>query len=285
MTAHEAFSDLSQSLAALYDRREATNIADWAMESITGKKRWERRMEKVPLTVDELNLFNKYKSELLTNKPIQYVLNEAFFCGYKFILNENVLIPRPETEELVQRIADENIGRGTISILDIGTGSGCIPVSLKKKLPEAHVTSIDISPDAVKTATQNARALFADIEIKELDFLNELNWKLLGYFDVVVSNPPYISVNEKSTLNKNVADFEPGAALFVPNNDPLIFYNKIEKFCRSHLKKEGKIYLEVNEKYAEEVLKLFIEKKWVGKIVKDMHDKRRMVVVGESNEQ
>lgn len=279
MTAQEAYGDLATSLRAVYDKRESENIADWVIENITGKKGWERRGDKTPLTTDRLSLFDQYKAELLTNKPVQYVLNEAFFCGFKFVLNENVLIPRPETEELVQLITAENAGREMVSILDIGTGSGCIPISLKKKLRDATVTTIDVSSEAVKTAGENAERLNTTIEIRQTDFLNESEWDDLGQYDIVVSNPPYIPETELSLLNKNVVDYEPSEALFVPDNDPLIFYRKIERFCSTHLQNRGRIYLEVHERFAKDVLELFGEKRWSGTVVKDIYEKDRMVVV------
>lgn len=278
MNASEAYHDLSESIRTIYDKREAENIADWVIENITTKKRWQRSIDKTSLTIEELTLYDQYKAELLTGKPVQYVLNEAFFCGFRFILNENVLIPRPETEELVQLIVDENREKKSISILDIGTGSGCIPVSLKKKLPETSILSIDISEEAIKTARENARNLGADIHFRTVDFLNEEVWSQFHQYDIIVSNPPYIPFSEKETLNRNVVDFEPEKALFVPQNDPFIFYRKIGQFSRTHLKPEGKGYLEVHEKYAQKVLHIFKQNGYHGRIVKDIYGKDRMVV-------
>lgn len=280
MTDSEAYSDLSSALFTMYEKREAENIADWVMENITGKKRWQRRTDTTPLTVDELNLFDRFKRELLTGKPVQYVLNEAFFCGYRFTLNDNVLIPRPETEELVQLVIDENQHRKNIVVLDIGTGSGCIPISIKKKMQDAVVTSIDVSRDAILTARENAINLGADVDFRLLDFLNESNWGQLGRYDVIVSNPPYIPETEKSQLSRNVIDFEPSAALFVPGNAPLLFYKKIQHFCSRHMNQHGKVYLEVNEKYAGDVLDIFTKQGWSGKIINDIYGKERMVVAG-----
>lgn len=279
MTAREAFTDLSKNLTTIYDRREAGNIADWVIENLTGKKRWERRMDNSPLSMDELDLFDRYKHELLTGKPVQYVLNEVYFCGFRFILNNNVLIPRPETEELVHLIVSENQNRKNLSILDIGTGSGCISVSLKKLLSSALVQSIDVSDNAIDTAAENAGILNAEIVFRTLDFLNENNWSKLGEYDIIVSNPPYIPMSEKKSLSKNVVDFEPGIALFVPEDEPLLFYKKIEQFARRHLTSIGKIYMETHEVHATEVLRLFNTNDWQGRTEKDMYGKNRMVVV------
>lgn len=280
MTGSEAYSDLSSALITIYEKREAENIADWVMENVTGKKRWQRRTDNTPLTVDELNLFDCYKRELLTRKPVQYVLNEAFFCGYRFTLNDSVLIPRPETEELVQLVIDENQHRKNIAVLDVGTGSGCIPISIKKKMEDAVVTSIDVSRDAILTARENAANLHADVVFRQTDFLDEAAWERLGAFDIVVSNPPYIPETEKSQLSRGVTDFEPSVALFVPADAPLLFYKKIQHFCSTHMNRHGKVYLEVNEKYAGDVLDIFTKQGWNGKIINDIYGKERMVVAG-----
>lgn len=279
MTSTEAFNDLSLSLANLYDDREAETIADWVLEYITAKKRWQRRTDTEPLSPNQVSLFRKFKSELLQSKPVQYVLNEAWFCGMKFILNENVLIPRPETEELVSLIVKENIIRKKPTILDIGSGSGCIPIGIKSKLPEAEVFSYDISMEAVETARSNADRLEVNVKFDQLDFLDENAWEDLNGFDIIVSNPPYIPVAEKAMLDKHVVDFEPNVALFVPDDDPFIFYRKIKKFAENHLNEGGRIYLEVHENYAADVLKIYKPSFPESRLVRDMYGKERMVVV------
>lgn len=279
MTTTEAFIDLHASLKRLYDDREAKNITDWVLENITEKKSWQRRMDEQSLTEGQRALYEKYKIELLQSKPVQYVLNEAWFCGMKFILNENVLIPRPETEELISLIVKENTGKRDLSILDIGSGSGCIPIAIKRKLPHVRVHSYDISSEAVDTARTNARRLNVDVNFGLLDFLNENAWEQMGKYDIIVSNPPYIPAAEKSTLDKHVVDFEPGVALFVPDNDPFIFYKKIKAFAANHLNKGGKIYLEVHENYAREVLTIYKDTFPEARIVNDMYGKARMVEV------
>lgn len=276
MTATEAYSDLSESLTSIYENREAANIADWVIENITGKKGWERKLDTRDLTIEELTRFDKYKSELLTNKPVQYVLNEAWFCGMKFYVDENVLVPRPETEELVDIITKDHPA-GTPMVIDIGSGSGCIPVSIKKKLPGARVVSCDISEGAVNVARKNARDLKADVEFQVLDFLNEINWSALPSADIIVSNPPYIPFDEKELLAKNVVDFEPSVALFVPQDDPLIFYKKILHFAGIHLRNGGKVYLEVHENLAGYVRDLFAVSADTVEIIKDMYGRERMI--------
>lgn len=283
MRTMEAYRMLAADLQSIYNKSEAENIADWVLEKITGKKRLQRRTENLPLIAEQLQQFENYKKELLDNKPVQYVLNEAFFCGYRFILNENVLIPRPETEELVMLIVNELRSKGSISILDIGTGSGCIPISLKLKLPATQITSIDVSESAIETAKENAQNLDAQIDFKTLDFLDESNWQFEETFDVIVSNPPYIPIKEKQLLDKNVTDFEPEVALFVPDNDPFIFYKRIQDFALSHLNQDGTIYLEVHEQYAAEVCSIFQFAFTDCHIIKDMYGKERMVKCGKKS--
>jgi release factor glutamine methyltransferase len=207
-------------------------------------------------------------------------MNEAWFYKMKFFVNENVLIPRPETEELVEWIIKDvrsTMRNVQCSILDIGTGSGCIPVSLKRELHNANVTAIDVSEKALQVAKKNAESLDAKIDFLLIDFLNENNWKALSQFDIIVSNPPYIPFHEKEKLAKNVTAFEPGVALFVEDKNPFIFYEKIGMLAKSHLKPTGKIYVEVNEDYAKNVKDIFENAGFISEIKKDIYGKERMV--------
>lgn len=211
----------------------------------------------------------------MTHKPVQYVLNEAWFGGMKFFVDENVLIPRPETEELVEWIVAESGDKKTL--LDIGTGSGCIPATLKKKLPQIAVTSIDISARALSVAEANAKTLGADVSLIQMDFLNRQQWSSLGSFDVIVSNPPYIALGEKDEMDKNVTDFEPHVALFVPDEDPLVFYRMIAEFGRIHLAAEGRIYMELNEALGFACTELFRGQGYETELRKDLQGKERML--------
>jgi release factor glutamine methyltransferase len=188
-----------------------------------------------------------------------------------------VLIPRPETEELVEWIISDVKDKQNFEIIDIGTGSGCIPVSLKKELQNVNVTAIDVSEKALFVARKNAKELDAEIDFKLIDFLNTEEWGALLKYDIIVSNPPYIPIAEKQILAKNVADFEPGIALFVDNNDPYIFYKKIADFAKSHLQEKGKIYVEVHEEYAKNVKEIFEKAGFISKIKKDIYGKERML--------
>jgi release factor glutamine methyltransferase len=283
MTTASIYNHFKNQLKAVYDDREAENISDWIFENVTGLKRWERRGNRnKELNETDSEKLKKYLDELLKHKPVQYVLNEAWFYKRKFYVNENVLIPRPETEELVEWIVkdEKNNADGNskqTNIIDIGTGSGCIPVSLKKELPEANVTAIDVSEKALVVSKKNAKKLNALIDFFQIDFLKEDEWKALPQIDIIVSNPPYIPINEKEILAKNVIDFEPEIALFVENNDPFIFYKAIAKFAKCHLKEKGRIYVEVHEEYAKQVKIIFENAGLISEIKKDIYGKERMV--------
>lgn len=252
MTYQEAFYTLRNALQPLYDEGEATAIAHEAMEALTGLGRMERLLRKEEqLDVSQLQEWDRMKRELLAGRPLQYVTGYAWFMGRKFIVSNEVLIPRPETEELVQWIVDD-CRKTSIAprMLDIGTGSGCIPVSLKLALPEASVTSVDISPGALETARQNAAALNANITLIRQDFLDTALWAHLPQADVLVSNPPYIPLSEKESLHANVRDHEPGMALFVPNDDPLLFYRALAAFGKQCLKPGAALYCELHRDHA-----------------------------------
>ena len=280
MTTTQAYNDFQNQLKKIYDERESENISDWVFENVTGQKRWERRNNPNKLKEAYFHQLQNYLQQLLVQKPVQYVLNEAWFYKMKFFVNENVLIPRPETEELVEWII-KNVRRTTYdvrcTILDIGTGSGCIPVSLKRELHNTNVTAIDVSEKALRVAKKNAESLDAKIDFLKIDFLNENNWKALPQFDIIVSNPPYIPFQEKEKLAKNVTAFEPGIALFVQDNNPFIFYEKISTLAQKHLKQNGKIYVEVNEDYAKNVKDIFKNGGFISEIKKDIYGKERMV--------
>jgi len=195
--------------------------------------------------------------------------------GYICDVDENVLIPRPETEELVDWISKEN-SEGVM--LDIGTGSGCIPVSLKKKLPVADIHACDVSGSALIVAQKNANENKTPIQFHQLDFLDPEQRKSLPSFDIIVSNPPYIPQKDKPEMHKNVLNHEPHIALFVEDDDPLIFYKAIASFATDHLKKDGAIYMEIHERLGRDVLRLFNESGFTKTILrKDLQEKDRMV--------
>ena len=274
----EAFYQLKNELQSLYDAQEAAAIAHELLYSITGLDKMERLMQKDTLFSEEQQArFESGKSDLLAGKPLQYVTGTAWFIGREFKVNDHVLIPRPETEELVGWIINDCKDKKDISILDIGTGSGCIPISLQLALPNAFITSCDISGEAIEVAKETARKLGADVSFIKTDFLNQKMWYNFEQYDVIVSNPPYIPQNEYEQMHTNVRDHEPSLALFVPNDDALLFYRNIAEFGREHLKPNGIIYCELHKDYAKESEKMFNQKGYDTELRKDMHGNDRML--------
>jgi len=274
----KVYQVLSLALQPLYDHAEAPAIARETMQAATGISYLESKLGDPELDEDTTAKLTAWTQELLTGKPLQYVLGEAWFMNRRYVVNGHVLIPRPETEELVQWIIDEHTAVPDLSILDIGTGSGCIPISLKLALPDATITSCDISSDALKVAEQNATALAAAIQLIEADFLNPECQRQLGHYDLIVSNPPYIPLAEKELMHRNVADHEPGNALFVPNHDPQLFYRAIALFGQIHLKDQGTIYCELHQDHALDTQALFGQSGYRNTAIrKDLNDNRRML--------
>jgi release factor glutamine methyltransferase len=281
MTIYEAQATLSAQLSTIYEAREASNIADLVMEQLTGKSRSARiLMKQDVLTEAQLQYFMSCLSALLLHKPVQYVLGEAWFGGMLFKVNEQVLIPRPETEELAEWVISDLPPDTPVQVVDIGTGSGCIAVTIKKKCPLSLVSGIDISKGALAIARQNAVANHAPVTFIELDFLQETSRAQLGNYDVIVSNPPYIPLAGKDAMKRHVTDFEPAVALYVPDAQPLLFYQQIAVFADTHLNPEGAIYMEIQNDMGAAVTALFKEKGWgTIELRKDMQGEDRMVKV------
>jgi release factor glutamine methyltransferase len=284
MTIEQCYNHFHQQLLSLYDERESANITDWIFENVTWLKRWERNIQKnTELSAIQISTLNKYLEELMRHKPLQYILEEAWFYKSKFFVNENVLIPRPETEELVSWVVSNirELSNGgqvqELKILDIGTGSGCIAISIKKNIPGSLLVAVDVSKDALSVATRNAIALQADVDFLQIDFLNENCWNSFEVFDIIVSNPPYIPDLQKNQIAKNVTAFEPAIALFVEDNDPFIFYKAIAKFAQLQLNPNGKIFVEIHEDFAGEVSHVFQERNWKTEIKKDIYGKDRFI--------
>ncbi|HLF47291.1 MAG TPA: peptide chain release factor N(5)-glutamine methyltransferase [Chitinophagaceae bacterium] len=288
MTIKEARLKFIDELKKELDPGETKNIAELALEKISGLSKTEQIKYKETLfNADQIDFLEKIISRLKQQEPIQYILGEAWFAGMKFKVNKSVLIPRPETEELVEWIVHEAGGTKPEirNILEVGTGSGCIAIAIKKKLQPVSLSAIDVCSEAIFTATENAIALETDIEFILLDFLDEKNWNGLGKFDVIVSNPPYVRQNEKQTMHKRVVDFEPSLALFVPDNDALLFYKKLADFAKMHLTEGGKLFVEINETLGKEVSTLFQTKGFNSiEIRNDMQGKERMVKAVMINE-
>ena len=223
---------------------------------------------------DQVLFFDKAIDRLLKDEPVQHILGFAYFYDRPFSVNEHVLIPRQETEELVSLIIDQYPG-GKIDLLDIGTGTGCIPITLALALPQVKATGLDVSEEALHIAQQNANKLNAVVEFVRKDILQD---DIQGRYDVIVSNPPYITQAERTTMHANVLDYEPGLALFVPNNDPLRFYRRITALAIDHLKPGGRLYFEINEHYGSETKDLLDESGFSEtRLISDLNGKHRIV--------
>ena len=294
-------------LELIYGSSEANALIMILLEHYFNIDKIKIAMEpELRLSESELLTLHFAVKELLKNKPIQYIIGETEFCGLRFFVNENVLIPRPETEEIVNMIVarkdkedvtsrkDKNMSScrdkaclvpSGCHILDIGTGSGCIAISLAKLLKDSIVTAVDISEKALEVAKKNAEANGVNVHFAQYDILNpntetfpEMSLPVDNQFDIIVSNPPYVCESEKSAMRANVLDHEPSTALFVSDNDPLIFYRKILEFAQKALKHNGEIWFEINEKFGKETAALCREMGF-GNVenIKDFRGKERVV--------
>ena len=224
---------------------------------------------------NDFEVLNSFISRLNSNEPLQYITNQAHFLDYIFYVDNHVLIPRPETEELVLKAIDCIKENNLLSILDIGTGSGCIPISIKKKFPTSKVTAIDVDTKALNVAKKNADKYDVVIEFIASDFLDEKDWEQLSNYDLIISNPPYISIDEKKEMKGNVLNFEPHRALFA-GEDALLFYRKIAKFSKLH-NPTAIVISELNEYFTMEIKELFSEYAQV-EILQDLQGKNRILV-------
>ena len=260
-----------------YPSREIDSMAFILLEHVLDLSRTQVHLKKEEMISDEdFQKISKYVEQLKIEEPIQYILGETEFYELPFKVNQHTLIPRPETEELVHSIINEN-PNANLKVLDIGTGSGCIPISLAKNLNKATVSTTDISTDAIEIAKQNAQLNKVDVNFHNRDILkwNEYKWE---EYDIIVSNPPYVMESEKEKMEKNVLDYEPHLALFVSNQDPLIFYRTIADFAIAHLKKDGKVYFEINENLGNEMQELMLAKGFSEvEVRKDINGKVRML--------
>jgi release factor glutamine methyltransferase len=290
-TIKDVFLAFQQQLQTVYDSREIEAIALLVLEEIIDMSRTKIKAfpeEEIP--ADAAEKFQGILQELKTGKPVQYILGSTEFYGLRFLVNPATLIPRPETEELVEWVIGESkklkvdslksgVESKKLNILDIGTGSGCIAISLKKNLTDAIVTAIDISPEALKTAKQNAVINDVEVEFFEQDILAKVKSEIENSkFDIIVSNPPYVTLEDKLKMHTNVTDFEPHIALFVPKHDPLIFYKAIANFAVDQLAENGRLFFEINENYGKETVELFNSKGFTDiELRQDMSSKNRMV--------
>lgn len=281
MTIRESIQTITTTLQPLYDAREAAAIAKSYMLERLSWPAYELSLRGEE-TLDEAvqHLLMEDLPQLKLGRPLQYVLGVAYFYDLSFQVNEQVLIPRPETEELVQRILMDAQSGNDLSIWDIGTGSGCIAVTLAKHLPQARVFASDISTGALDVAARNARALAADVTFAQHDMTDSEHLPFVGQqFDVIVSNPPYIPAAVRAEMHVNVTEHEPATALFVPDDRPLLFYEALAIIGTHCLKPGGRIYMETYENFHQEMIELFTQYNYIKvESIEDINGRRRMFV-------
>jgi len=287
------YNELWRQLAQIYDEGEAKAIARMTYEERFGLTLSDIYLGKdTQLSADSQTELQEIAQRLLQGTPIQYVWGHADFCGRSFLVNEHVLIPRPETEELCQWIiAADNHGQtrtvrksllsSAAKILDIGTGSGCIAITLAAEMPEAEVTAWDISAEALEVARENARRQNVPVSFEQVDALHlpsDIFHQTSAVFDIIVSNPPYICNKEREAMEANVLEHEPHTALFVPDDDPLLFYRAIAQYAQTALKPDGWLYFEINPLYAEALRDMLSKMSFCDIEIKtDQFGKQRMI--------
>ena len=273
-TRREVIQQLTSRLTPLYGEREARQIARIVVTELGQITPTDLVLEPDrELVIEGLD---RIAEELASGRPLQYVLGHAEFCGLDLQMREGVLIPRPETEELVRWIVDSN-RIASPSILDVGTGSGAIAIALSHLLPTGHVSAVDLSEEALQIARGNARRHNLPIEFTRADALGELFPGERERFDLIVSNPPYIPERERASMRRNVTEFEPQMALFVPDNDPHRFYRAIARNARRLLRPGGRLYFEIHEDFAQPICRMLAEEGFPStEVRKDINDKNRM---------
>lgn len=299
MKLFEAERYLVAGLKNVYEEPEAAAISNVLFEELTGYKKAERLMNKEQLlSSTQLDQLENHLRRLRDHEPVQYVLNKAWFHGMPLFVNRDVLIPRPETEELVEWVISDVKASGSevfektyaeadltksLKVLDIGTGSGCLALALKKAMPLAEVWGCDISDKALNVARRNASELNIRVDFQCLDFLDTAQQKQLPTVNIAVSNPPYVPLRDKDTMHPNVLQYEPHTALFVPDDDALLFYRAIAAFGKHRLYPGGYMYMEIHEDLGKEVSALFENEGYQEvEIRRDMQGKERMVKVRSS---
>lgn len=290
-TVGEARLWLKEKLKDLFSAEELPELQFLILNFITGMSRTQQHVSpEKQLSEQQIRMLLLSAQKLDTRMPIQYVLGEADFFGLKFAVNQAVLIPRPETEELVSWVLEEKEkserrkgerlmaeSLGLIAILDIGTGSGCISIAIKKNWPEAIVSGLDISAEALQTAHHNALQNEVEVDLFQQDILNFYPVKEASY-SIIVSNPPYIVPSEKTLMQPNVLNFEPHLALFVPETDPLLFYRAVANYAWFRLEENGLLFFEINPKFQSELNRLLHETGFIDITVKyDFRGQARMV--------
>ncbi|NPD83873.1 peptide chain release factor N(5)-glutamine methyltransferase [Lentimicrobium sp. L6] len=246
-----------EELSGIYPEEETKAITLWLFEEFLGVGRVDFQLNlNNGMSESELLKFNFAIKDLKKGKPIQHVLGYTWFLNLKLQVNEHTLIPRPETEELVQYIISKENSNSSLKILDIGTGTACIPLALEKAMPQHKYYGLDFKSEIIELAQKNVQAQNSTIDLVQLDILKE---DFSGDYDVIISNPPYVLESEKKEMHKNVVDFEPESALYVKDSAPLLFYERIILQAKDHLHNNGRLYFEINEKYGTELSDLLIK--------------------------
>lgn len=273
-TRREILRRIAAPIEPLYGAREARQIALVVVSELADLRIAELLAD--PDRPLEIAGLDRIIGELTSGRPLQYIIGTAEFCGLRIGVREGALIPRPETEELVLWVADEN--RAAARLLDIGTGSGCIALAIKHRLPETEVFAADISEEALAIARTNAAALNLNVEFRCADALCGIEEVFPERFDVIVSNPPYIPQSEQAEMRRNVTGYEPATALFVPDDDPLLFYRAIARAARRMLTDVGRLYYEIHEQFGDEVCAMLRAEGFRGvELRRDFNDKFRMI--------
>lgn len=277
MTLHELISEIKSVLVPMYGERESQWMVRDIFEEVKGYSAVDLVVRRDEVMSDFIvSRVRDMLARMAKNEPIQHILGYAHFCGNRFEVNEATLIPRPETQELVDRIADEN-EKSDLRVLDVGTGSGCIAITLARALRFAQVDAIDISDDALAVARRNAERLKAKVNFMHRDALSLVDDGTR--YDIIVSNPPYIIEQEKADMAANVLDYEPWTALFVPDDDPLRFYVAIARYARETLNADGRLYLEINPLFARAMVDMLHDYGFANvEVVKDMMTRDRFVI-------
>lgn len=277
MLLKEYKNNFTQELSSFYDQQEIESFFFIVLQAFHEMKRVDLALNPT-FELDGMQLlqWETVLSQLKEHKPIQYILGETEFYGLPFYVNENTLIPRPETEELVDWIIKENSKGKELKILDVGTGTGCIAISLAKNLPNAKVFAMDVSEKALEVAQKNAKRNGVEVEFLHQSILEVDDLK--HSFDIIVSNPPYVRNLEKEEIKKNVLDYEPHLALFVEDNDALLFYRKISELATKNLSEKGQLYFEINQYLGIEMLALLEKLNFQNiELRKDIYGNDRMI--------
>lgn len=269
-----------EKLTPVFEATEAENFFAITLEEFKGWKRIDLAMNSdYEMTGEEIEKWNSILTQLEAQRPIQYIFGKSHFYGLEFKVNEDTLIPRPETEELIEWIINDSENISQLSVLDIGTGSGCIAISLAKNLKQARVSAIDVSEKALAIAQENSAANTADINFHLINILEAE--ALPEKYDIIVSNPPYVRNLEKAEIKPNVLEHEPHLALFVEDDDPLVFYRKIAQLAKTHLTENGRLYFEINQYLGQETVAMLEHEGFRDIILKkDFAGNDRMILSG-----